>query len=208
MATTTPNYGWAVPTSTDLVKDGATAIETLGDAIDASMNTALGTKKAGMVLLNTTSFSAVASQSINNVFTTTYDRYRINCSFTDTAAGGSNISLRMRLAGVDASGATTYKWQQADFDGTSSNLQRGNSTAMVISGSDTVATQLNAWSIDMFSPALATATAIQSLGLSNNNGGYMRLAFGNHAVATAYDGFTFFSSGNMTGKVQIYGYNQ
>jgi hypothetical protein len=36
MATTTPNYGWVVPTSTDLVKDGATAIETLGDSIDAS----------------------------------------------------------------------------------------------------------------------------------------------------------------------------
>ena len=36
MATTTPNYGWAVPTSTDLVKNGAVAIETLGDSIDAS----------------------------------------------------------------------------------------------------------------------------------------------------------------------------
>jgi hypothetical protein len=37
MATTTPNYGWTVPTSTDYVKDGATASETLGDAIDASV---------------------------------------------------------------------------------------------------------------------------------------------------------------------------
>jgi hypothetical protein len=37
MATTTPNFGWPVPTSTDLVKNGATAIEALGDAIDASM---------------------------------------------------------------------------------------------------------------------------------------------------------------------------
>jgi hypothetical protein len=37
MATTTPSFGWPVPTSTDLVKDGATAIESLGDAIDSSM---------------------------------------------------------------------------------------------------------------------------------------------------------------------------
>lgn len=37
MATTTPNFGWSVPTSSDLVKNGATAIETLGDSIDASM---------------------------------------------------------------------------------------------------------------------------------------------------------------------------
>ena len=37
MATTTPNFGWPVPTSSDLVKNGATAIEGLGDAIDASL---------------------------------------------------------------------------------------------------------------------------------------------------------------------------
>ena len=37
MATTTPNFGWPVPTSTDLVKDGATAIEALGDGVDASL---------------------------------------------------------------------------------------------------------------------------------------------------------------------------
>jgi hypothetical protein len=37
MATTTPNYGWSVPTSTDLVTNGASAIETLGDAIDADV---------------------------------------------------------------------------------------------------------------------------------------------------------------------------
>jgi hypothetical protein len=37
MPTTTPNYGWSVPVSTDLVKDGATAIETLGDSVDATV---------------------------------------------------------------------------------------------------------------------------------------------------------------------------
>ena len=42
MATTTPNYGWDVPTSTDYVAQGAVAIETLGDDIDATLWTALG----------------------------------------------------------------------------------------------------------------------------------------------------------------------
>ncbi len=41
MATTTPNNGWPVPTSTDYVKDGATAIESLGDAIDTSVGEGL-----------------------------------------------------------------------------------------------------------------------------------------------------------------------
>jgi len=39
MATTTPIYGWPVPTSSDLVKNGATDIEALGDAIDTTMAT-------------------------------------------------------------------------------------------------------------------------------------------------------------------------
>jgi hypothetical protein len=37
MATTTPNFGWSVPTSTDLVTNGAVAIETLGDSVDVSL---------------------------------------------------------------------------------------------------------------------------------------------------------------------------
>jgi hypothetical protein len=41
MATTTPLNAWPVPTSTDYVKDGATAIEALGDAIDTSVGSGL-----------------------------------------------------------------------------------------------------------------------------------------------------------------------
>ena len=36
MATTTTNFGWDIPQSTDLVKDGATAIATLGQDIDTA----------------------------------------------------------------------------------------------------------------------------------------------------------------------------
>jgi hypothetical protein len=37
MATTTTNFGWDIPQSTDLVKDGATAIAALGQDIDTSL---------------------------------------------------------------------------------------------------------------------------------------------------------------------------
>ncbi len=40
MATTTPRFGWPVPTSTDLVTNGATAIEALGDGIDTTLGSA------------------------------------------------------------------------------------------------------------------------------------------------------------------------
>jgi hypothetical protein len=37
MPTTTPNYGWSVPVSTDFVKNGASDIESLGDDVDAAV---------------------------------------------------------------------------------------------------------------------------------------------------------------------------
>ncbi|NBR25137.1 MAG: hypothetical protein EBU08_15450, partial [Micrococcales bacterium] len=36
---TSPNYGWLEPDNTDLVKNGALAIRTLGNAIDTTMAT-------------------------------------------------------------------------------------------------------------------------------------------------------------------------
>jgi hypothetical protein len=39
MATTTTNFGWAIPQSSDLVSQGATAIAALGNAIDTNVST-------------------------------------------------------------------------------------------------------------------------------------------------------------------------
>lgn len=48
MSGTTAAFGWTYPTSTDLVKDGATAIETLADGIDLSL------KRHGCVIRRST----------------------------------------------------------------------------------------------------------------------------------------------------------
>jgi hypothetical protein len=207
MATTTPNYGWTVPTSTDLVKDGATAIETLGDAIDASMNTALGTKKAGMVLLNTTSFSAVASQSVNNVFSSTYNNYLIvlECN----AASGNYVNFRLRVGGVDASGAN-YSWGFSLINnaGTAFSLAGTGATSANVLRASTTGRSMTAFTI--VNPALAQETVLSGT-LSYNDGGTVAIAGTNggiHAVSTAYDGFTLIHATSITGSVSVYGYNK
>jgi hypothetical protein len=73
MATTTPTFGWQVPTSTDLVKDGAVAIETLGDSIDTSFS------KAALQCVSTTK---------TDVFTTT------SASLTDITGLSVTITPR------------------------------------------------------------------------------------------------------------------
>jgi hypothetical protein len=205
MATTTPNYGWTVPTSTDLVKDGATAIETLGDAIDASMNTALGTKKAGMVLLNTTSFNAVASQSINDVFSSTYDNYKI--IFVGSASTTISINLRLRVAGVDASGSN-YIRQRITASSTTVAGSRATGTAYFPGD---VEFDPSMQIIELANPAKASKTGFMTQGsqLITSGGAQTDLIVtsGQHDLSTAYDGFSIIaSSGTITGSVSVFAY--
>ena len=123
MATVTTNYSFDVPQSSDLVKDGATAIALLGQDIDTAMFTALGTKKAGMVLLNTTSFSGVASQSINDVFSATYTNYRICWEGVGTTSQ-NDLNLRARVSGSDNS-SSNYYWAKSGWTYTNSADQYG-----------------------------------------------------------------------------------
>ena len=215
MATTTPNYGWAVPTSTDLVKDGATAIETLGDAIDASMNTALGTKKAGMVLLNTTSFSGVASQSINDVFSATYTNYKIVVEAENSGTGFVNFNMRMRVSGTDNS-SSNYRWQQAYQADTSAaptyafESSNGLTTNFLVGAFASTAGR-SLTTIEMSNPFATEYTALTFQGTAYDQSGprgHNYIGAGNLIVTTSYTGFTIIpSSNNITGSVSVYGYN-
>jgi hypothetical protein len=215
MATTTPNYGWTVPTSTDLVKDGATAIETLGDAIDASMNTALGTKKAGMVLLNTTSFSAVASQSINDVFSSTYKNYRIIIASNTTNANAQLVQMRMRVSGADNS-SSNYYWAGVSTASSSAtpSVNGLGSNGLVTSWDTSVSNPTGVGEavnvIDLLNPFATQRTAFTSKQVYQDNNPYVydRSISGQMSVTTSYTGFTLIgASGNITGSVSVYGYN-
>jgi hypothetical protein len=213
MATTTPNYGWAVPTSTDLVKDGATAIETLGDAIDASMNTALGTKKAGMVLLNTTSFSGVASQSINTVFSATYTNYQILLTLS-AVSNDTNVSLRLRTGGADASGSNyNVGGLEIMTTATGPNLyRRQNDTSAFFMNVDAgQSSDYYSTRFDLFNPfnAKRTTGVFQSMA-STQAGTFASYVGGiNHTLETSYDSITFFpEAGTFSGTISIYGVNK
>jgi len=208
MATTTPNYGWTVPTSTDLVKDGATAIETLGDAIDASMNTALGTKKAGMVLLNTTSFSAVASQSVNSVFNATYNNYRILVALTSSSASDT-VYLRLRASGTDDTSGNYNRTLVESNSGGVTNRYDSGATSLDATVTHSPSANGGGFSLDLERPFLTqwSAGLLNSTGRGSTGGWVGRAGGFTHSVATSYDGLTIFTgSGTITGTVRVYGY--
>ena len=206
MATTT-NYGWTTPDDTALVKDGAAAIRTLGSSIDTSLNTALGTKKAGMVLLNTTSFSAVSSQSINDVFSATYDHYRIICNPIGTATG--QLQMRMRVAGADNS-AANYTQQFITADSGSIGGSRTVNDTRWYAGR-TKSTMPLPFVGDIFNPFATARTTMTNEYPDNIDSDTINTTQNWSAleVTTSYTGFTILAeSGTITGSVSVYGYNK
>jgi hypothetical protein len=110
MATTTPNFGWAVPTSTDLVKDGAVAIETLGDSIDASLVDLKG-GTTGQVLKKATNTDmdfvwSADSAGMTNPMTTTGDTIYSSSGSTPARLGIGSTGQVLTVAGGVPSWAT------------------------------------------------------------------------------------------------------
>ena len=208
MATTT-NYGWTTPDDTALVKDGASAIRTLGSSIDTSLNNALGTKKAGLVLLNTTSFSAVASQSVNDVFSATYDNYKIIIAGTN--ASSDSFNFRLRVSGTDSTGSDYWYAQSfiVSNSGTQSATIGENQTSFNFQEFGQAGALADIEIANVFK-AQATMLTYNVSSSRGTSAGAQRafMGTGSHEQATSYTGFTFFSPVNMTGSVSVYGYNK
>lgn len=213
MATTTPNFGWPVPTSTDYVKDGATAIEALGDAIDATV----ATLTPGLVFLRSTTFNGVASQAIGSnaspLFNSTYDNYKIFINFTTSGTADATLNLKMRLDTTDAS--TNYFWGYPSVQAGSSVSAYSNSggtagwtIADYDSGTSGYATSAV---IEMCNPFAAqfTSGTLSSSG-QNTSGTFIGLAGTfNHRTATSYNAINLIpTSGNISGVVTVYGYKK
>lgn len=140
MATTTPNFGWSVPTSSDLVKDGATAIETLGDSIDASLvDLKGGTTGQVLAKASNTDMDFTWTADASGIPATIFDAKGdiIAASAADTAArlavGADNTVLT-----ADSSTATGLKWATPSSAGLTWSLLNSGGTALTGATSITV----------------------------------------------------------------------
>jgi hypothetical protein len=197
---TTTKMGIVYPSSTDLVKDGATAMGTISTTVDS---------KTGLVLLNTTSFSAVASQSVNSVFTSSFTNYKLLVNATE--AGGSNqMFLRLRASGTDVS--TGYFWAGSYVPtsgaGTVTGFNGSGDTTWFRIGGATDSNERTISVIELFNPQASATTAYTSLSIDGNNFGAIYHS-GLLNNTNAYDGFTLHAqTSTISGTVQIFGYNQ
>lgn len=112
MANTT-NFGWATPDDTDLVKDGAAAIRTLGSSIDTSFVDLKGGSTNQVLAKNSDTdldFKWVADAS--GIPATIFDAKGdlIAATAADTAARLASSGVNGDILTVDTSTATGLKW--------------------------------------------------------------------------------------------------
>ena len=131
---TSPLFGWEEPDDTDLVKDGAAAIRTLGNAIDTSMGDLLG-GTSGQVLSKASNtnmdFTWVTSDDANAIQNTIVDAKGDLISATGSdvparlAVGANNTFLR---ANSSAATGLEYAGAYTTFTPSYTNLTVGNGT--------------------------------------------------------------------------------
>jgi len=144
MATTTTNFGWDIPQSTDLVKDGATAIAALGQDIDTALVDLKG-GTTGQVLAKASGtdldFSWVAQDDSNAIQNAIVDAKGdlISATAADTPARLA-VGTNGQVLTADSTTATGLKWDTPASGSTAvgvacrlgSNFSLANSTDTIV----------------------------------------------------------------------------
>lgn len=137
MATTTTNFGWDIPQSTDLVKDGATAIAALGQDIDTALvDLKGGTTGQVLAKASNTDLDFTWATDASGIPATIFDAKGdiIAASAADTAArlavGANNTVLT-----ADSSTATGLKWASVAAGKNYSLVNTGGTT---LTGASTI----------------------------------------------------------------------
>jgi hypothetical protein len=163
--------------------------------VDTNFTTKAST---GLVLLNTTSFSGVSSQNLDNIFNATYENYIVELRFVHSTS--SSIGIRMRAGGTNNTGASAYV----------RTFIRGVSTATAQQATtdqwgDVIETDTNICNLTMwfYRPFLAEPTGFKAFGgRATSITGYL----GRHTESVSYDGIgILLGTGNITGKISTYG---
>ena len=201
---TTTNNGWPTPVATDLVKDGWEAIKDLGDAIDTTLGV-YAPSTSGLTLINTTSFSAVASQSVNSVFSTTYDNYILAVTL-NTPSTAANLQYRMRTGSDDSTANYFSGASRVSYSSSLTTVGQVNAGTLGTLHEYGSGSGNNCW-INLINPFLTQRMGIH--GTYSTSDGYVGHTGGIVNTTTSYTGITLIaSSGTLTGSVSIFGVNK
>jgi hypothetical protein len=151
-------------------------------------------------------FALCETLTLNGVFTSAYSNYRI--IWAGLASAGAVLLARLAVAGTANSNAT-YNYQAVVGSSTSVTGFRGTSDTKWNVNNNISTAGTDSASIDIFNPQATKNTSFTNLGFSTASGSYIQMQSGYFTTTTSFDGIQFLpDSGNISGTVSVYGYNQ
>jgi hypothetical protein len=156
----------------------------------------------GLVLLNTSSYST-STVTIDNVFSSAYNNYRV--IITGICATNTNTAMTFRTSGGDL-GVAGYCYQLIEGNGTGF---RGARTTNGTSGAVTDSGAMHSHSIfDILNPSVSGVTQWFANGMYNatSSTAYIQSVGGFVNDNSIVTGFKLGFAGTWTGNVRIYGY--
>ena len=170
---------------------------------------AVGSGTGSATALGTVSFSGASSVSLNNIFSSTYQNYRIILTLTAKSVT-DELWMRLRSSGTDSTG-TNYNLA-GYYAGTPGvgNGSLSTQTKWTFYGINSAAAGRNIFPIDMANPFLAQETTGSCSTASQGTTGFYWQGLGFlHDAGTSYDGLTFLSqTGTFAGDISVYGYTK
>jgi hypothetical protein len=156
-----------------------------------------------LVFISKDTFSAVASDSVNSVFSSAYTNYIVLLNLTSASDQDANITLRVRASGSDL---TTNTYEVGEyFVGVARTIAAGSTNSSLTSSMRLGQTQAAAGysgEVKFCNPFTATNTVI----FQNGAGGSLGTTAGVVVNTVSYDGFTIsVASGTITGTISVYG---
>jgi len=155
---------------------------------------------------NTTTFTGVTSISLNGIFTSEYLNYLL--IYNQITSAGTDLFARLRVAGTDNTTASSYVAQRLTASSSTVAAVRTTGDKWSVTQSNNLGQ--NGIMLNLFNPAIADHTVINSQTASSDTGAYLALYCGTHNQSTVYDGFTLLTvtATTLTGKVTVYGYKK
>jgi hypothetical protein len=158
----------------------------------------------------TVSFSSASTISLNDVFNSTYDNYKVLLRITSGGASG-NISLKLRSSNSDASNNAYYSGFAYDRVSNATGNGAGNPLTYLILPAQTTYDWFM-FDMNIMQPNLSgVTTSFTYHGTANDaTSGYSMNGGGLFNVVGAYTGFSIINQGGNlgTGQVSVYGYNK
>lgn len=218
--TVTNSMATAIDAKGDLIGGtGADTFSRLAVGSNGTVLTADSTQSTGLkwaapstgalVLTGSADFTTSSAVNINNCFSATYLNYLVLINITAVSATDCDMSVRLRVGGVDNSSSNYYNNVLFNNGSSVAGYRPAVATSWDFGNmASSKATQLafQGTFLDPFS-SITTKVLSQSnrWNSSDNNQATM---VNEHRVASSFDGVSFIpTSGTISGKIRIYGYS-